>query len=244
MGFVVLVVIIGIPTGLIMLLRPRKLWWAAESWKYKNPEANEPSDASYAMTALGGLVVIVASIFIAILGWSAQNDKAEREAEQKQRDEWNAAVQAYQPPKPERRGALPVIGYVVDPVGSDRTQIATAYFLVPPDTGLKGYRSWRNMRGAEQCVASTSSRPPVDGAPAHMTVELLWAPDVPQMSSTASDKCTTRDISSTHEIKSEVITARSDAGFVTDSPIVDRDGKILVPAGPGNVVPKLQRAPQ
>ncbi|OKH72170.1 hypothetical protein EB74_23345 [Mycobacterium sp. SWH-M5] len=77
-----------------------------------------------------------------------------------------------------------------------------------------------------------------------MTVELLWAPDVPQTSSTASDKCTTRDISSTHEIKSEVITARSDAGFVTDSPIVDRDGKILVPAGPGNVVPKLQRAPQ
>ncbi|WP_399048991.1 DUF6199 family natural product biosynthesis protein, partial [Streptomyces evansiae] len=54
----ILCLVIGIPLGLFMLLRPRKIWWATESWKYKDPEANEPSEAGYGMQALGGLFVI------------------------------------------------------------------------------------------------------------------------------------------------------------------------------------------
>ncbi|WP_049747885.1 DUF6199 family natural product biosynthesis protein [Mycolicibacterium goodii] len=241
MAVAILVLIVGIPGGLFILLRPRKLWWATESWKYRNPEANEPSDASYAMTSLSGLFVIGASILLAVLAWSAESDRKEHEAERKQRDEWKAAVEAYQPPAPEKRGTLPVIGYVSDPAAPQRP--AEVYYLAPPGSGYLEVRNYAGKRGLAQCVTSVGARS-ADGAPAHLSVELLWAPDVPQKDSAASDKCTTRDIASTHEVRSDRIAVPQGAGLVTDSPIVDRDGNVLVPAGPANAVPKLDRPPR
>jgi hypothetical protein len=42
-GLAIVILLIGIPIDLYMLLRPKKLWWTFEAWRYKNPEANEPS---------------------------------------------------------------------------------------------------------------------------------------------------------------------------------------------------------
>lgn len=246
MGVAILVLVIGIPAGLFVLLRPRKLWWATQSWKYKNPDANEPSDTSYAMTSVSGLFIIGLSIFLAVMAWSSERDRKEHEAQQKQREEWDAAVKAYTPPAPEDRGALPVIGYVLHPAGSVQTasvQTAEVYFLQPPGAAKSGYRHWA-QRGLRQCVTSARVQPAPDHGPAQLHVQLRWAPDVPQKDNTASDSCTTRDIASTHEIVFDSVTIDGDAGYVTDSPIVDRDGNVLVPAGPANVVPKLDRAPR
>ncbi|WP_301123638.1 DUF6199 family natural product biosynthesis protein [Mycolicibacterium fortuitum] len=98
MGVAILCLVIGIPLGLFMLLRPKTIWWATESWKYKDPEANEPSEVAYGMQALGGLFVIVAAVILAGLAWSTERDKTAAEAEQKKKDDWNAAVAAYKPP--------------------------------------------------------------------------------------------------------------------------------------------------
>jgi hypothetical protein len=55
------VLLIGIPIGLFMVFEPKRMWWAFESWKYtwkyKSQEANEPSDASYALSALDGVML-------------------------------------------------------------------------------------------------------------------------------------------------------------------------------------------
>jgi len=238
----ILVLIIGIPAGLFVLLRPRKLWWATQSWKFKNPEANEPSDASYVTTSISGLFVIGLSIFLAWMAWTSEHDRKEREAERKQQEEWKAAVAAYQPPEPESRGALPVIGYVWDP--TDSSGLAYVYYLRPPGTGNLEVRKYIGVQGQQQCVSATRAKRSEDGAPARVSVELLWAPDVPQKDSVASDNCTTRDVLPTHEIHSDFLRFRPESGLVTDSPIVDRDGNVLVPAGPANAVPKLDRAPR
>ena len=61
MGRAILVLLIGIPIGLFMVFKPKRMWWAFESWKYtwkyKSQEANEPSDASYALSALDGVML-------------------------------------------------------------------------------------------------------------------------------------------------------------------------------------------
>jgi hypothetical protein len=41
------------------VVAPRSQWRAMQSWAFRNPEANEPSDAAYALTRLGGVVVLV-----------------------------------------------------------------------------------------------------------------------------------------------------------------------------------------
>jgi hypothetical protein len=57
MGRAILVLLIGIPIGLVMVFKPKRMWWAFESWKYTSQEANEPSDASYALSALDGVML-------------------------------------------------------------------------------------------------------------------------------------------------------------------------------------------
>ncbi|WP_166903217.1 hypothetical protein [Mycobacterium sp. DL440] len=77
-----------------------------------------------------------------------------------------------------------------------------------------------------------------------MKAYLSWAPDVPQVDSAASDRCTVRDIGQTNEIKSETLYVEPGVGLVTDSPIVDTHGTVLMPAKPGNAVPKLDAPPR
>ncbi|CRZ15664.1 DUF6199 family natural product biosynthesis protein [Mycolicibacterium neworleansense] len=245
MGVAILCIVIGVPLGLFMLLRPRKIWWATESWKYKNPEANEPSEAAYGMQALGGLFVIVAAFILAWLAWSTERDKEASEAEQKKKDDWNAAVAAYQPPKPEDRGALPIIGYVEKSQGSSPRVSLEVYYLQPPNVVESGFKEFmHNPKGRYQCVTHVSRYAPAGVNPAPITANLSWEPDVPQVDNAASDACTTRDIGQSNEIKSQPYFLNPGVQLVTDSPIVDAHGKVLAPAKPGNMVPKLDGAPR
>lgn len=240
----ILCLVIGIPLGLFMLLRPRKIWWATESWKYKNPEANEPSEAGYGMQALGGLFVIVAAVILAGLAWSTERDKVAAEAEQQKKDDWDKAVAAYQPPPPESRGPLPIIGYVEKPQGRSPGVDYEVFYLKPPNIFTGDIKSLGTPKGWYQCVTRVTRYAPRGVNPVPVQANLSWEPDVPQVDSAASDACTTRDIARSNEIKSHTLYVDPGTGLVTDSPIVDADGTVLVPAKPGNVIPTLDAAPR
>ena len=46
--------------SLALLVNPRRAWWRLSAWRFKNPEANEPSGALYAILRLAGLVGAIA----------------------------------------------------------------------------------------------------------------------------------------------------------------------------------------
>lgn len=245
MGVAILCLVIGIPIGLYLLLRPRKIWWALESWKYKNPEANEPSEAGYAMQALGGVGVIAAAIIFAILAWSTESDRKAAEAEQQKKEEWERAVAAYDPPEPENRGALPIIGYVEKPRDGSLRVEYEVFLLQPPSAFPAGFKGFMNgPKGRYQCVTHITWSAPKGVNPVPVRANLSWEPDVPQVDSTASDECTTSDLAQTYEIESESVFVDAGTGLTTDSPIVDAHGTVLLPAGPGNPVPKLEAPPR
>lgn len=53
---------------LLAAVSPRRVWWALSAWQYRNPEANEPSDALYAGKRFG---CIVLAIVFGVLGFNA-----------------------------------------------------------------------------------------------------------------------------------------------------------------------------
>ncbi|AFR07301.1 DUF6199 family natural product biosynthesis protein [Nocardiopsis alba] len=42
----------------IVLIEPRVVWYV-QSWKYRDPEQNEPSDTYFAMHRLGAIVMLI-----------------------------------------------------------------------------------------------------------------------------------------------------------------------------------------
>ncbi|WP_336470697.1 DUF6199 family natural product biosynthesis protein [Mycolicibacterium peregrinum] len=51
----IFLIVVGVLVGGVMAAAPRGIWWATQSWKFRNPEANEPSDTAYGMTRVGGV---------------------------------------------------------------------------------------------------------------------------------------------------------------------------------------------
>ncbi len=60
--------------GVLMLwgaISPRGQWNALSAWAYRNAEANEPSDASYAVTrvvSIVGLLVLLGLAYVIVQG--------------------------------------------------------------------------------------------------------------------------------------------------------------------------------
>ncbi|GEE01838.1 hypothetical protein nbrc107696_22840 [Gordonia spumicola] len=59
MGFLIVLGVIAVGLFLWQVIDPRGAWRATESWKFRNPDANEPSDTAFAMARVGGVVGIV-----------------------------------------------------------------------------------------------------------------------------------------------------------------------------------------
>ena len=60
--------IAGAAFGVWGLISPEGMWNATQSWRYKNPEANRPSEAQHTMTRVGsGIGIVVALIMIPML---------------------------------------------------------------------------------------------------------------------------------------------------------------------------------
>lgn len=59
MGWIWLIVVVAGGIFLWGVISPRSQWQLLQGWAFRNPEANEPSDAAYALTRIGSAVSIV-----------------------------------------------------------------------------------------------------------------------------------------------------------------------------------------
>jgi hypothetical protein len=55
-------VIIGL--GFMNLLAPQTVWRYTEAWKYKNPDANEPSEIMFGFQRVSGALMVGAGIWV------------------------------------------------------------------------------------------------------------------------------------------------------------------------------------
>ncbi len=138
------------------------------------------------------------------------------------------------PPLPENRGPLPIIGYVEEAKGQSPRVDYEVYYLQPPNIFSGDIKSLGTPKGWYQCVTRVTENAPQGVDPVPVQANLSWEPDVPQVDSAASDACTTRDIARSSEIKSETVYVDPGTELITDSPIADPHGTVLVPAKPGN----------
>ncbi|ETZ70119.1 hypothetical protein L829_1017 [Mycobacteroides abscessus MAB_030201_1075] len=63
-GLLLFLGLIVVPFLLWSIFDPKSQWQVLSSWKYRNPEANEPSEAAYAMTRIGGAVGLVVLVVV------------------------------------------------------------------------------------------------------------------------------------------------------------------------------------
>lgn len=234
MGTAILVIVVGVLVGGAMVTSPQRIWWLTESWKFKNPEANEPSDTAYGMTRAGGVFVILLALFV---GWSVIHSEFERKNRREAEQQRKAAEAAFVVPRPENRGQLPVIGYSTDkfPKGIE----ITVYYLAPRESvrvAVRDSASHGPFKSSFPCYTSAAWGPATD-APRLVNPELFWAPE--ELGAVAkSERCHPGVGSKVHET-SRFVDGPVPPPVVTDSAIVDRYGNEILPAAAGNVVPKL-----
>ncbi|MBU9764000.1 hypothetical protein FR943_09115 [Mycobacterium sp. TNTM28] len=229
MGPAFLVMAVGVLVGGLMVAAPRHIWWVTQSWKFRNPEANEPSDVAYGMTRVAGVFVIVLALFIggAIIHSEFQR-KDRREAEEQRR----AAQVVFDAPPPENRGQLPVIGYFAEEFPSGPT--VTVYYVAPGEAVHSYVRSMSD-RFSYPCY--TSARVVrADGDRVRVSPELTWAPEeLGDMKHVG--QCRIGVGRNIHKVSVDHVAVGTT--IVTDSAIVDRNGAEIRPAAKGNRVPKL-----
>lgn len=233
MGAGIFVIVVGVLVGGALAASPRRLWWAMQSWKFRNPEANEPSDIAYGMTRASGVFVIIVSlvlggVFIGDEISKSAADKRQREAEAQQR----AAEAAFVVPPPEQRGPLPVIGYFAEPTA--RSATITVYYQAPAIAVDQYFRSMSNG-DSYPCYTSPIVNP---AGEERITVspELIWAPEkLGDMSKVGA--CRPGEGLAVRAV--QVDDAAVGTTVVTDSAIIDPNGTEIRRAAPGNSVPKL-----
>lgn len=233
----IIILLIGIPVGVFMLLRPKAAWWTFQSWKYKNPEANEPSDAAYTMSALGGVAVIVGVVVVAALAWTKPGPADHRAPAASA----PAAPPSYTPARPttpQNRGEIPIVAYHLMDGGPGQSEGKTYLnisYLVPQDA---------------DAVAGGMNTEPRDGCEIMQTVRglgtdrvtvnlhLSWVDRYGHAKPGADDKC--RLTTWSPYVSTMVVTdIPSGTTVLTDGPIVDATARTLTAAAPGNPVPNL-----
>lgn len=233
MGAGILVIVVGVLVGGVMAASPRRIWWATQSWKFSNPEANEPSDAAYGMTRAGGVFVILLALFV---GASVIHSDFQRKNRREAKEQRQAAEAAFVVPAPEKRGQLPVIGYFAEERERERGATITVYYQAPGEAVHERLLSSVNKWSSHPCytsagISSTGNTPPV------VNPELIWGPkELGDM--TKSDRCHPGIGRKVHET-SRFVDSSVTLPVVTDSAIVNEYGTQILPPGPGNLVPKL-----
>jgi hypothetical protein len=132
MALGIIVLLIGIPFGLLMLFKPREVWKATEGWKFRNPEANEPSREAYLLSGVG---VIAGTLLLAVLAFTKPDDAPSTRATTTRPSPTSFRFTvppptAFMPPPVMVRGSLDMIGYLTAP-GPDGTLVAAVYFWAP-----------------------------------------------------------------------------------------------------------------
>jgi hypothetical protein len=176
MGFGIVVLLIGVPLSFLTWFKPRELWRATESWKFRDPEANEPSDFAYRLTAIG---TTAGTALLALLAftWPDTVDSASTTSTRSPYPSRTSTTlllpppTAFMPPPVMTRGSLAMIGYLTTPQ-PDGTVIATVYFWAPEVAS-------KIPAGNPPPPAPCELGPNVQGAGTdHVTVDvnLIWSP--------------------------------------------------------------------
>jgi uncharacterized membrane protein len=76
---IVVVGLIAVPLALWGMLAPRSQWRALASWQYRHPEANEPSDAAYAIQRVSLALLMIVLVVLGYRAYAAEHDTAETE---------------------------------------------------------------------------------------------------------------------------------------------------------------------
>lgn len=238
MGAGIVVIVIAVAVGGLLVAAPKGIWWATQSWRFRNPEANEPSDVSYSLTRVGGVLTIIFGLVAG--GMTIAQARDDAAADHAKRDE-AAAEAAFVVPPPERRGKLPVVGYTVDPVPAGT---AVDVFYLAPEPAVPEYirRTSSGSQFTYPCYSVPTVTEGADGR-VDLTVELVWAPqrlaDVK-----ASEGCRFGRSHEVHRADVGPLKVAPEAVSVhTDSAIAREDYTQVVPAGADNVVPRLDAEP-
>lgn len=68
--------------GLWAAISPEGIWNTTASWRYKDPEANRPSDAQFALSRAGGMfAVIMAIVMIPLVVVTSEGIEEDRKEE-------------------------------------------------------------------------------------------------------------------------------------------------------------------
>lgn len=82
MAFFIVLMLIAVPLIIWQIVDPRGAWRIAESWKFRNPEANEPSDTAYELSRVGSVLALIGLLVCGVMFWNlsrdAEQDRAER----------------------------------------------------------------------------------------------------------------------------------------------------------------------
>lgn len=221
MALAIAVLVIGLPVGAFLLLRRRR--------------AGTAEGDGHTGSVLPGIGVIAAAVLLAGLSWYTDSGRHAAETENQQRQNGFP----YVAPPPEDRGELPLIGYTVEPQEAGG-QLYTLYFLQPLKV-LSGHLKYTGVRPeAYYCLRWVDGD--VGADPLKVRIRLSWEPSKPPPAG-ESDRCRVGNLEATSIVAAEAVTVSGTPAVLTDSAIVDVHGKVLAPAAPGNVVPKLDAPP-
>ena len=151
MGFGIVVLLICVPLSFLMWFKPRELWRATESWKFRNPEANEPSDFAYRLGAIG---TTAATALLAVLTFTAPGPSTPRRRLRRR---------STYPSRTSTTIALPPPSAFMPPPGMTRGVAADDRLSDQPATRRQPDRH-RLLLGARGRVEGPGRRPAAPGA--------------------------------------------------------------------------------
>ena len=67
LALVLILCLVVLPLTLWTVLDPRSVWRVTSSWQFRNPRANEPSEAGYMVQRLAGVVTLVLTIVMIVM---------------------------------------------------------------------------------------------------------------------------------------------------------------------------------
>jgi hypothetical protein len=108
MGWFIFLSLLVIPLALWGVINPRSQWRALSAWQYRNPDANEPSDAAYGLSRVGSLIGLGAWGVLLVMLLSADDpDRTSRATAGRS----SYAFPSTSIPQPVDLEPLPVAGY-------------------------------------------------------------------------------------------------------------------------------------
>ena len=216
-----------------MVFGPKKLWWTTEAWKFKYPEANEPSETSFAMTRVGGVVLLSVSVLITLVLINGPQEPERPTVHPQVRSPWDDTATTPPPPapaQPENRGDVPLVGYQV------RDGFLEVLFRAP-----QGVEARVAQMGAAQAwgCGITSTVGGVGTDRVTVGLRLNWLDPQGYFGAVKAEECRLSGTWSPTVAVLRVAQIDSGASILTNGPTIAARGGEIGSTGPGQILPNL-----